>query len=89
MKSLIILWALSIAVASLSACTALTPEESDAVRVMSGSEQPQPTLGAKTQQQSAKPDSNGGKTRAEVYQELIDSERSGEMEYLNSTLYAH
>lgn len=29
------------------------------------------------------------KTRAEVYQELIDAEKDGQLDYLNSTLYAH
>jgi hypothetical protein len=29
------------------------------------------------------------KTRAQVYQELIQSEKSGQLAYLNSTLYSH
>ncbi|WP_028228249.1 DUF4148 domain-containing protein [Paraburkholderia ferrariae] len=29
------------------------------------------------------------KTRAEVYQELIQAEKDGQLDYLNSTLYAH
>ena len=29
------------------------------------------------------------KTRAQVYQELIDAQKSGELAYLNSTLYAN
>ena len=29
------------------------------------------------------------KTRAQVYQELIQSEKSGQLDYLNSTLYWH
>jgi hypothetical protein len=30
-----------------------------------------------------------GKTRAEVYQELVHSEQDGQLAYLNRTLYAH
>ena len=30
-----------------------------------------------------------GKTRTEVRQELIQAERDGELQYLNSTVYAH
>lgn len=29
------------------------------------------------------------KTRAEVYQELVHAEQDGQLQYLNSTLYAH
>jgi Domain of unknown function (DUF4148) len=29
------------------------------------------------------------KTRAQVYQELVQAERDGQMAYLNSTVYAH
>ncbi|MBI0327098.1 DUF4148 domain-containing protein [Burkholderia plantarii] len=29
------------------------------------------------------------KTRAEVYQELVQAEQDGQLKYLNSTLYAH
>ncbi|ATF86151.1 MULTISPECIES: DUF4148 domain-containing protein [Burkholderia] len=29
------------------------------------------------------------KTRAEVYQELVQAEQDGQLQYLNSTLYAH
>jgi hypothetical protein len=29
------------------------------------------------------------KTRAQVYQELVQAERDGQLAYLNSTLYAH
>ncbi|WGS51197.1 DUF4148 domain-containing protein [Paraburkholderia sp. D15] len=30
-----------------------------------------------------------GKTRAQVYQELVHAEQDGQLAYLNSTLYAH
>jgi hypothetical protein len=30
-----------------------------------------------------------GKTRAQVYQELVDARRSGELDRLNRTIYAH
>ncbi len=30
-----------------------------------------------------------GKTRAEVYQELVQAEQDGQLDYLNSTVYAH
>ena len=30
-----------------------------------------------------------GKTRAQVYQELVHAERDGQLAYLNSTVYAH
>jgi hypothetical protein len=29
------------------------------------------------------------KTRAQVYQELVHAEQDGQMDYLNSTVYAH
>jgi hypothetical protein len=29
------------------------------------------------------------KTRAQVYQELVQAEQDGQLAYLNSTLYAH
>jgi hypothetical protein len=30
-----------------------------------------------------------GKTRAQVYQELVHAEKDGQLAYLNSTIYAH
>jgi hypothetical protein len=30
-----------------------------------------------------------GKTRAQVYQELVHAEQDGQLAYLNSTVYAH
>jgi hypothetical protein len=30
-----------------------------------------------------------GKTRAQVYQELVQAEQDGQIAYLNSTVYAH
>jgi hypothetical protein len=30
-----------------------------------------------------------GKTRAQVYQELVHAEQDGQLNYLNSTIYAH
>lgn len=30
-----------------------------------------------------------GKTRAQVYRELVHAEQDGELDYLNSTIYAH
>ncbi|RFU45118.1 DUF4148 domain-containing protein [Paraburkholderia sp. DHOC27] len=30
-----------------------------------------------------------GKTRAQVYQELVQSEQDGQLAYLNRTIYAH
>lgn len=30
-----------------------------------------------------------GKTRAQVYQELVHAEQDGQLNYLNSTVYAH
>jgi len=33
--------------------------------------------------------SSGGKTRAQVYQELIHAQQDGQIAYLNRTLYAH
>ncbi|MEQ5841100.1 hypothetical protein BWP39_13430 [Paraburkholderia acidicola] len=30
-----------------------------------------------------------GKTRAQVYQELVQAEKDGQLAYLNSTLYSH
>jgi hypothetical protein len=43
------------------------------------------------QTQWAAPDaqSNAGKTRAEVYQELVQAKQDGQLAYLNRTLYAH
>jgi hypothetical protein len=32
---------------------------------------------------------NTGKTRAQVYQELVHAEQDGELNYLNSTIYSH
>jgi hypothetical protein len=29
------------------------------------------------------------KTRAQVYQELVEAEKDGQLDYLNSTVYAH
>ncbi|CAM2153285.1 DUF4148 domain-containing protein [Pararobbsia alpina] len=61
----------------------LSPEEIQATHVMAGSEQP-------VQVQQAPQDINAGpKTRAQVYQELVDAERSGVVEKLNATLYAN
>lgn len=30
-----------------------------------------------------------GKTRAQVYHELVQAEKDGQLDYLNSTVYAH
>lgn len=61
----------------------LTPEEVQATHVMAGSEQPVPVP------QSAQQVNSGPKTREQVYQELVDAERSGEINLLNATVYAH
>ncbi|SDH14048.1 DUF4148 domain-containing protein [Paraburkholderia phenazinium] len=34
-------------------------------------------------------EASAGKTRAQVYQELVHAEQDGELNYLNSTIYAH
>jgi hypothetical protein len=43
------------------------------------------------QSQWVAPDSQplAGKTRAEVYQELVHAQQDGQIAYLNRTLYAH
>ncbi len=87
MKGFIVCGVLLSSLLSLSACADQTPSEAAAVRVMSGSEPPQP-LSAQDIQAAQSP-AGAGKTRAEVYQELVNSEKSGEWETLNSTLYAH
>jgi len=50
--------------------------------------QPQPQ---QQQGQWVPPDGQpiAGKTRAEVYQDLVHAEQDGQLAYLNSTLYAH
>lgn len=61
----------------------LSPEEVQATHVMAGSEPP-------VQVSQAPQQANAGpKTRAQVYQELVDAERSGEVTRLNDTLYAN
>ena len=82
MKKIICCGILFSAVVSASAF-ALTPEEIQATHVMSGSEQPVAVQHTQDQVQSAP------KTRAQVYQELVDAERSGEINQLNSTVYVH
>jgi hypothetical protein len=44
-----------------------------------------------SQSQWVQPDNQllAGKTRAEVYQELVHAEQDGQLTYLNRTLYAH
>jgi hypothetical protein len=61
----------------------LSPEEIQATHVMAGSE---PPVQVKQEPQAV---NSGPKTRAQVYQELVDAERSGVVEQLNSTLYAN
>jgi hypothetical protein len=87
MKSLITAGIFLGLIVTLSACTTLTPDEEAAMRIESGAAPPQ---SATTQSsQTTASNSTSGKTRAQVYQELVNSEKSGEMEYLNSTLYSH
>ena len=61
----------------------MSPEEIQATHVMAGSE---PPVQVPVNAQAA---NSGPKTRAQVYQELVDSERSGQLEQLNATLYAN
>jgi hypothetical protein len=60
----------------------LSAEEIQATHVVAGSEAP-------VQVQASQDVTSSPKTRAQVYQELVDSERSGQYSQLNSTLYAH
>ncbi|MEJ0003917.1 MAG: DUF4148 domain-containing protein [Pararobbsia sp.] len=87
MKSLIAASLLLGGVASLSGCVNLSPDEMIAMRVMSGAEAPQPAS-TPSAQAAAAPQASG-KTRAEVYQELVEAEKNGEVESLNATVYAH
>jgi hypothetical protein len=40
-------------------------------------------------QQAAAVTSNGALTRAQVYEQLVQAERDGQLQMLNKTLYAH
>jgi hypothetical protein len=42
-----------------------------------------------TAQQAAAVTSNGALTRAQVYEQLVQAERDGQLQMLNKTLYAH
>lgn len=57
-----------------------------------------PTVNTSTAQASASADGQWtppdgqaipAKTRAQVYQELVEAEKDGQIAYLNSTVYAH
>jgi hypothetical protein len=60
----------------------LSADEIQATHVVAGSEAP-------VQVPASQDLTSGPKTRAQVYQELVNSERSGQYSQLNSTLYAH
>jgi hypothetical protein len=77
------LFGASIAASASVFASGLTPEEVQATHIMAGSEPP-------VQVQQAPQDvTTGPKTRAQVYNELVNAERSGEVERLNATLYAN
>lgn len=86
--------ALTLAAALITATTVtavLAPASAFAADAQSATDStPQTTMMAANtsapSMQSAEP---AGKTRAEVYQELLRAEKSGEMQRLNSTLYAN
>jgi hypothetical protein len=48
-----------------------------------------PSVGQAGQWVPPTAEANGAKTRAQVYQELVQSEKDGELNYLNSTIYSH
>ena len=52
-------------------------------------QQPQNDPPSQTSQWSAPNTANMGKTRAQVYAELVEAQRNGQLAYLNRTLYAH
>lgn len=87
MKNLTLIAALTACAALLSAGPAFAADAAPTAQ----------TTGTDTVAMSAAPasaksmpvDQTVGKTRAEVYQELIRSEQSGEMQRLDSTLYAN
>jgi hypothetical protein len=88
MKSSIAVSLLFGTVVLLTGCAGQSPDAMTAMRVMSGSEPPQP-VSTQSAQAAAPDQATTGKTRAEVYQELIDSEKSGELTTLDNTVYAH
>jgi hypothetical protein len=49
----------------------------------------QPTQQSQTQWVAPDSQPLAGKTRAEVYQELVHAQQDGQLAYLNRTLYAH
>jgi hypothetical protein len=87
MKSLTLIAAMTALTGLLSASSAFAadaatsaPSASSEMVAMSDAVVPAPAMQF---------EQNAGKTRAEVYQELIHSEKSGEYQRLNSTLYAN
>lgn len=74
------------AFAQSNASTATTQQAAPTTQLAANSVTPAAQVG-----QWVSPDSqaNTGKTRAQVYQELVHAEKDGQLDYLNSTLYAH
>lgn len=52
-------------------------------------QQQQNATPVQTSQWSAPNTANMGKTRAQVYAELVQAQRDGQIAYLNRTVYAH
>jgi hypothetical protein len=50
---------------------------------------PAASVAPAVQQAATYPVFGAGKTREQVYQELVQARRSGELDRLNRTLYAH
>jgi hypothetical protein len=90
MKSLMIAIALAGTAASASAfaqSSPSTPQQPAAATQMAQNS----STAVQQDGQWVPPDAqaNVGKTRAQVYQELVHAEQDGELNYLNSTIYSH
>ncbi|WP_144154309.1 DUF4148 domain-containing protein [Paraburkholderia sp. BCC1885] len=90
MKTLLIAIAFVGATATASAFAQTTATENQqtaaSTQVAANSGSP---MGQAGQWVSPDAQANTGKTRAQVYQELVQAEKDGQLDYLNSTIYAH
>ncbi|WP_158602021.1 DUF4148 domain-containing protein [Pararobbsia silviterrae] len=77
----VVLMGATVAASASAFAGSLSPEEVQATHVLAGSEPPVQI------QQTSQQMNSGPKTRAQVYQELVDAERSGQVSQLNATLY--
>lgn len=77
------------ATASAFAQSTSAPQQQNAAPAMQVAANTTPTVSAGGTWVAPYGQATAGKTRAQVYRELVHAENDGQLKYLNSTIYAH